>query len=198
MDKLFSVNIDKLVSMTPQEETAYQELCNRVLAKGRRFKTIAVIGENGIALKLADTIRRSENNVLFIDADFSTSVFMNKYKLGKNLKGICDYLSGSELPHNIICVTNKEDMNVVFTGDVETNSMLEQSETAFYKLMEFYKNDYDYIILEVGNDIDIAKKCDGALLIMNNSDYSQKKAKKEVNGLSSEGCMILGVVINNA
>ena len=194
---MFSVNIDKLVSMTAKEETAYQELSNRILAKGRKFKTIAVIGVNGIALKLAETIRKCENNVLFIDADFSTSVFMNKYKLGKNLKGIIDYLAGSELPSNIICVTNKEDMNVVFTGDVDTHSVLEQSETAFCRLMDLYKNEYDYIILEVGNDTDIAKMCDGALLIMNNSDYSQKKAKKEVNGLSNSGCLILGVVINN-
>lgn len=194
---MFSVNIDKLVSMTPKEETAYQEISNRVLAKGRKFKTIAVIGENGIALKLAEAIRKSENNVLFIDADFSTSVFMNKYKLGKNLKGISDYLSGSELPGNLICVTNKEDMNVIFTGDVDTHSILEQNESAFCKLMDLYRNEYDYIILEVGNDIDIAKNCDGALLIMNNGDYSQKKAKKEVNELSSKGCLILGVVINN-
>ena len=194
---MFSVNIDKLVSMTPKEETAYQELCNRILAKGRKFKTIAVIGENGIALKLADTIRKSENNVLFIDADFSTSVFMNKYKLGKNLRGISDYLSGSELPDNLICFTNKEDMNIVFTGDVDNYSVLEQNEIAFCRLMDLYKNDYDYIILEVGSGIDIAKQCDGALLIMNTDDYSQKKAKKEVNGLSSEGCLILGVVVNN-
>ena len=194
---MFSVNIDKLVSMTPKEETAYQELCNRILAKGRKFKTIAVIGENGIALKLADTIRKSENNVLFIDADFSTSVFMNKYKLGKNLKGISDYFAGSELPDKIICVTNKEDINVVFTGDVDNYSVLEQNEIAFCRLMDLYKNDYDYIILEVGNDVDVAKQCDGALLIMNNGDYSQKRAKKQVDGLSSEGCLILGVVVNN-
>jgi len=194
---LFSVNIDKLISMTPKEETAYQELCNRVLAKGRKFKTIAVIGDNGIALKLAETIRKSQNNVLFIDADFSTSLFMNKYKLGKNLIGISNYLSGSSLPDNLICVTNKEDMNIVFTGDVDTHSILERNETAFSKLMNLYKNDYDYIILEVGNDIDIAKQCDGALRIINNADYSQKKAKKEINVLSSEGCLILGVIINN-
>jgi len=194
---LFSVNIDKLVSMTPNEETAYQELCNRVLAKGRRFKTIAVIGKGGIAFKLAEMIRKSENKVLFIDADLSTSVFLNKYKLGKNLKGICDYLSGSELPDNLICITNKEDMNIVFTGDVDTHSILERNESAFCKLMGLYKNEYDYIILEVGNDTDIAKQCDGALLIMDNDDYSQKKAKKEVSELSSEGCLILGVVVNN-
>jgi len=194
---LFSVNIDKLVSMTPKQDTAYQELSDRVLAKGKKFKTIAVIGENGIALKLAEAIRKCENKVLFIDADFSTSVFMNKYKLGKNLKGISDYLSGSELPGNLICFTNKEDLNIIFTGDIDTHSVLEQNESAFCTLMDMYKNDYDYIFLEVGNDVDIAKQCDGALFIMNNVDYSQKKAKKEVDGLSSKGCLILGVVINN-
>lgn len=194
---MFSVNIDKLVSMTPKEETAYQELCNHVLAKGRKYKTIAVIGENGIAFKLAETIRKAENKVLFIDADFSSSIFMNKYKLGKNLKGICDYLAGNELPNDIICVTNKQDMNMVFTGDVNTPSVFEANGTAFIKLMDLYKKDYDYIILEVGNNTNIAKECDGSLLIIDNDEYSQKKAKKKVNDLTSEGCMIFGVVLSN-
>ena len=44
---MFSVNIDKLVATTPAQEKAYKELCNRVLAKGRKYKTLAVIGESG-------------------------------------------------------------------------------------------------------------------------------------------------------
>ena len=46
---MFSVNIDKLVATTPAQEKAYKELCNRVLAKGRKYKTLAVIGESGYA-----------------------------------------------------------------------------------------------------------------------------------------------------
>lgn len=194
---MFSVNIDKLVSMTSKEEIAYQELCNHILAKGRKFKTIAVIGENGISLKFAETIRKAENKVLFIDADFSSSVFVNKYKLGKNLKGICDYLVGNELPNNLICMTNKENMKVIFTGDVATHAMLEANETAFRKLMDLYKQDFDYIVLEAGNDIDVAKNCDGTLFVMDNKEYSDKKARKEVDRLTDKGCLVLGVVLNN-
>ena len=63
-----------------------------MLAKGRKYKTLAVVGDSGYALKLADTIVEAGNKVLFIDADITTPVFMGKYRLGKNLEGLCEYL----------------------------------------------------------------------------------------------------------
>lgn len=195
---MFSVNIDKLVSMTPKEESAYRELCNHVLAKGRKFKTLAVIGAGGISLKFAEAVRKADNKVLFIDADFSSSVFINKYKLGKNLKGICDYLAGIEAPENLKCLTNKADMNIIFTGDTATHSVLNPDPEAFGKLLNSYREDYDYVIIEAANDSKIAAKCDGTLYVMDNSEYSEKKAKKEVERLADEGCLVLGTVISNS
>ena len=93
---MFSVNIDKLVATTPAQEKAYKELCNRVLAKGRKYKPLAVIGESGYALRFAAAIVDAGNKVLFVDADVTTPVFMGKYRLGKNLEGLCEYLDGTQ------------------------------------------------------------------------------------------------------
>lgn len=195
---MFSVNIDKLVAMTDAEQGAYDGIGFKILAKGKNFKTIAVLGNNMVAFKLAESIRKTGNSVLFVDADFASSVFLGKYKLGKNLKGICDYLTGEELPNNIICYTNKEDFNVVFTGDVESHAILEPSDSAFCSLMSLYKADYDYVILTVGDNTKVAKNCDGTIVVMENNDYSDRKAKKEVQKLDKEGCLSLGIVVNNA
>lgn len=194
---MFSVNIDKIIEMNQEEHNSYQELCNHVLAKGKKYKTVAVLGENGIAFKMASKIMNAGNKVLFIDADFSTLVFLGKYKLGKNLKGICDYLNGNELPDKLICLTNKDNMQVVFSGDVETYALLGPNYTAFNKLMNLYKQKYDYIILEAGDNRDIASRCDGTILIMDAVDYSEKKAKKEVEKLSNQNCLVLGVILND-
>ncbi len=195
---MFSVNIDKIVEMDQKKHTAYQELSAQVLAKGARYKTIAVVGAGGVAFKLATEMMNAGNHMLFIDADFSTPVFLGKYKLGKDLKGICDYLNGNELPDKLICLTNKENMHIVFTGDVETHALMEPNFTAFNKLMQLYKADFDYVVLEAGENEEIASRCDATILVMNESDYTEKKARKEVEKLSQNGCLVLGVVLNNS
>lgn len=195
---LYIVNIDKLIEMAPKQEVAYQELCNQILAKGRIIKTIAVIGEHGIAFKLGEFLRRAENNVLFIDADYSSSVFLNRYKLGKNLKGIYNQVSDYESSLNdLICATNRENYKIIFTGNVDKNFNFEATTDKFCNILNSYKNDFDYIILEVGDNTDVAKSCDAAILVMDNKDYSQKNAKNQVNRLTENGCLVLGVIINN-
>lgn len=194
---MFSVNISKLVEMSEREEVAYKELCNNILTKEQKFKTLAVLGENGISMKFAEALRNANNKVLFIDADFSTSVFVNKYKLGKDLKGICDYLYGSVEADRLVCLTDRPDMNVIFTGDTALYASAEPDWEKFDVLMGLYKDEYDYIILDAANYSELASKCDGTLYIMDNAVYSEEKAKKEVEKLSDAGCLVIGVVINN-
>ena len=57
-----------------------------------------------------------KTSVLFADADFSQEVFLGKYKLGKNLKGIFDYTQGEGTAKDIICVTNREKLDVCVYG----------------------------------------------------------------------------------
>ena len=92
---MFSVNIDKLIKMTPLEAESYAKaadsLENLLADKGNM---LAVVGSGMSSFKLAAAFMEKEKRVLFADADFSQEVFLGKYKLGKNLKGIFDYTQG--------------------------------------------------------------------------------------------------------
>lgn len=195
---MFRVNVDKLVAMnSAKEKNAYDILSDKILKSPKGYRAIAVMGSSETAFKLADTIAEN-NKVLFIDADFSSSVFMGKYKLGKSLKGICDYLNGTALLEDLLCYTNKDKLDVIFTGDADTHALMEKNETAFKKLIDIYKKQYNYIVLDATQNIDIAKNCDASLLVVDEKDYSVKKAKKEVESLDFQGCMVIGVALNNA
>lgn len=191
---MFNVNIDKLVEMDAREKSQYAEICNNVLAKGRKYKTIAVLYDALFAFKLAETIMEAKNTVLFIDADYSNSIFLSKYKLGKDLKGVCEFLDGTQKPADIICSTSKGDLDIVFTGDPEKRKRLLGEDASFRRLLDTYCEQYEYVIISTPST-EVARLCDGTIDIMENDNYSERKAKKEVSKLDSDGCKVMGVIV---
>ncbi len=69
-----------------------------------------------LAFKLADALYTKRGKVIFIDADLRDDIFIAKYRVGRDLKGVANYLT-EELDYNdIICLTNKDNFKVIFTG----------------------------------------------------------------------------------
>ncbi|MCI6021572.1 MAG: hypothetical protein PUD90_10275 [Clostridia bacterium] len=194
---MFSVNIDKLVATTPAQEKAYKELCNRVLAKGRKYKTLAVIGESGYALRLAAAIVDAGNKVLFVDADVTTPVFMGKYRLGKNLEGLCEYLDGTQDDDKIRCLTNRSDLNIIFSGESSRQTLSRNDEDRLREFLDNNMDDYDYIILEAGKSAEVARNCRASLVLIDDSEYNPRDAREKIEFYDNEGCLVLGVVITN-
>ena len=89
---MFSVNIDKIVNMTDNEKRCHDEVRETVKSELNGGKVLAVT-RNGIgAFKIAYSFVSDGEKVLFIDADIMSEIFLGKYKLGKNLKGVADFL----------------------------------------------------------------------------------------------------------
>lgn len=195
---MFSVNIDKLITTTPAQDRAYKELCNRVLAKGRKYKTIAVIGDSGYALKLADAIVEAGNKVLFVDADLTTPVFMGKYRLGKNLEGLSEYLDNMQNSSKVLCLTNKSDLNIVFSGEATRQNLTAAEEEKLKEFLDDNIDDYDYIILEAGKSVEVARNCTATIMLLDNASYSPRSAREKIEAYDNEGCLVLGVVLINA
>lgn len=195
---MFSVNIDKLITTTPAQDRAYKELCNRVLAKGRKYKTIAVIGDSGYALKLADAIVEAGNKVLFVDADLTTPVFMGKYRLGKNLEGLSEYLDNTQNSSKVLCLTNKSDLNIVFSGEATRQNLTAAEEEKLKEFLDDNIDDYDYIILEAGKSVEVARNCTATIMLLDNASYSPRSAREKIEAYDNEGCLVLGVVLINA
>lgn len=59
------------------------------------------------------------NKVLFVDGDITSDVFLGKYKLGKNARGVMDYLKNPDEDYELVCVTNHKELDIIFTGITE-------------------------------------------------------------------------------
>lgn len=194
---MFSVNIDKLVLMNDSEAAAYKETGDNVMKLLKDRKTLALMGTGAVAFKIAASIYDMGKKVMFIDGDFSSSVFIGKYKLGKNLKGVCEYIAGDNNAHDIICKTNRNGFEIVFTGSVE-----EKGDSVkpgqIEKLIAEYQAKYDYVIVSVGNSVEVAGTCGGTAIIMSEENYSEEDAKAQTEAMIAQGCRCIGVILENA
>lgn len=198
---MFSVNIDKLTNMTAAEQNSYQDLVETFMTEyGEECHTLAMVGGGVKAFKMAASIMEQGKKVLFIDGDMTSEIFLGKYKLGKNLKGITDYLKcdseREKLLQELVCITNQDNMNIVFTGGYSDEQiLLDDEEYAVKEMLQYYANDYDYIVVDSDIQGIIAKYCDGTMVIMDEGDYSELSSEHLVDELDEKGCRVLGIVI---
>lgn len=195
---MFSVNIDKLIVASDDQKAAYRKLADNLLMKGRKYKSVALIGTNGFGLRLAVTLSEDDNKVLFVDGDMSTSIFMGKYRLGKNLQGISECLDGTQVLEKVACITNYPNLKMVFSGDKVKTHLTEMEERKLRKLIENCEGEYDYVIVEAGNNVDVARNCLSSIALIQNDNYSPEYARKIIEEYDNEGCLVLGVTIINA
>lgn len=192
---MFSVNIDKIVDMQPAEKSAYNEIYNNITAKLGNKQSISVFGTPLTAFKLASIFADNGKRVMFIDCDFSTSIFLAKYKLGKDLVGMSEIIAGKEQIASCVCKTNKPNLEIIFTGNPNGNA--ESDSAAFRKLIDGIAGGFDNVIISAGKAADVANKCDGTVLVMDDADYAERTGRKAVDDLEDEGCSVIGIVLEN-
>jgi Mrp family chromosome partitioning ATPase len=148
-----------------------------------------------LAFKLAGAIHELGKSVLFIDGDMKEEIFLSKYRLGKDLKGVTSYLSGSEDARDLVCITNRNDFDVVFTGNVDGISIKDLDPA---RLRDFIDNyvDYDMVVVKSDELGKVASCCDRSVLMLQQAEYSEMAAQQKVKNLDKQGCYVLGVVIN--
>lgn len=193
---MFSVNIDKIVNMTENEEKCYDELIRSLKTELGEGKSLAVTKDGMGAFKIAYSFAKSGEKVLFIDADIVSDIFLGKYKLGKNLKGVADFMREPESENNLICKTNNANMDIIFTGVLDDGVITENEEAMIKKLLFIYSEDYDRIVMSSDEEGRIAKYCDGTVIIYNESEFGEYAAQNYKKELESNKCNVLGVVIN--
>lgn len=194
---MFSVNIDKLMKMTPQEAESYAKSADTIDGMiAEAGKILSVIGNGISSFKLAAAFMEKEKRVLFVDADIDQEVFLGKYKLGKNLKGILDYVKGESAAKDLICVTNRAKLDVVFTGSTEDTEHFLVEDSDLRTALEEYAAEYDLVIVQSDAEGKVASICDETVLIMENDSYSEFSAEVTVKELDEKGCLVLGVIID--
>ena len=192
---MFSVNIDKIVVMTDNEKKCYEELRENLKKELNGGKVLAIT-KNGIgAFKIAYSFVCAGEKVLFIDADIMSEIFLGKYKLGKNLKGFTDYFQEDEAIHDLVCKTNRKNLDIIFTGETQEFDKADILDSEFSDFRDCLVEQYDYVIVHTGDNYDIAAKCDASVILLKQSDYSEMSAESKVDFLDSNGCFVLGLVV---
>ena len=192
---MFSVNIDKIVNMTDNEKRCHDEVRETVKSELNGGKVLAVT-RNGIgAFKIAYSFVSDGEKVLFIDADIMSEIFLGKYKLGKNLKGFTDYFQEDEAIHDLVCKTNRKNLDIIFTGETQEFDKADILDSEFSDFRDCLVEQYDYVIVHTGDNYDIAAKCDASVILLKQSDYSEMSAESKVDFLDSNGCFVLGLVV---
>ena len=174
---VFSVNVDKLTRMKPSEKESYESVADSIIDMSEdESVVISVVGEGTMALR--------------------DDIFIAKYRVGRDLKGVANYLT-EELDYNdIICLTNKDNFKVIFTGMSDYTAHEEINIEKIKILFKKLKEDFDWIVVLTDDSGKIASMCDETIVMLKQSDYSEMSSEVKVKQLDEAGCYVLGVVVN--
>ena len=177
---MFSVNVDKLTGMTESEHHSYSDTVDAIIKEcDKNYRIIATHGEPLMAFKLASVIHEKGKKVIFVDADVSEEIFLAKYKA----------------IHDLVCKTNRKNLDIIFTGETQEFDKADILDSEFSDFRDCLVEQYDYVIVHTGDNYDIAAKCDASVILLKQSDYSEMSAESKVDFLDSNGCFVLGLVV---
>ena len=189
-------------------EESIKTLRTNILFSGREIKTILFTscypneGKSDIVFQLAREIGRMGKSVLLLDADIRKSSYVRRYSVSQPVYGLSQYLSGQAEREQLYNQTNFENVDIIFAGPVAPNPSELLEDAAFEQLLAEAKRQYDYVLLDTPPMVSAidgavaAKKCDGAVLVVESGAVSYKVAQKVMNQLQKSGCRILGAVLN--
>lgn len=195
---MFSANINKILKMTNTESECFKKVAESVINKlHTEDKLFAIIGGGVDSIKLAYSLMQYRKKILFVDADTDTDVFVSKYKLGKNLAGFADYISGDlKVEEESRCATNIEGFDIVFTGNCDFLEYTDETNTRIKEYLEKKAQEYDLVVVLSDEEGEAASKCDATVVMIDKEQYGEVSSQVRVKNLDEKGCLVLGVIIN--
>lgn len=189
-------------------DEAINTICSNIAFAGKNIKRIAVTSYNAssgktyLSLRIAYSMATRGKTVLLIDGDLRKSVLVHRYRITNVDKGLAHYLSGQCELGDAVYQTNLPGLYLLPAGRlVKTPLPLLTSEDFAY-LMDFVGKEFDIVVVDtppVGAVIDaaeIAKHCDGTLLILDHNKITREELQKLQRTMEQTETPIIGCVIN--
>lgn len=192
---------------------AINTLCTNLTFSGDGVKRIMVTschaseGKTMISMNILRTMAKLGKKVVLVDADLRRSMIPQHYGLqfpAQGCPGLTHLLAGMAREEDVLYATDIPGASIVPVVKTVSSSLSLLNSEKMGNLLELLAQYFDYVIVDappIGAVIDaaqIARFCDGTLLVVNYNAVRKQELVDAQRQLEATGCPILGTVINQA
>lgn len=189
-------------------DEAYKTVRTNILFSGIDTKVISITscdasdGKSTVSFEISKSLCEIGKKVLYIDADMRKSLFAERFTNEKEPTGLSHYLSGQSEFEDTVYTTNKENLDVIFSGKFPTNPAELLSGDRFPQLIKKAREIYDFIIIDtpplglVSDAMLCVAQSDGAIMVISSERTKSKNAKQVKATIEKTGVKIIGCVLN--
>ena len=192
---------------------AINTLCTNLTFAGNGIKRIMITschaseGKSTISMNVLRTMASLGKRVCLLDMDLRRSLIVQTYGIrfdGGDPKGSSHYLAGQVGGDDVLYELDIPGAFIVPVTKRVSSSLSLLNSNRLQELIQSLGDYYDYVIVDappIGALIDaaqIARFCDGTLLVINYNEVRKKELMDAKAQLDQTGCPILGTVINQA
>lgn len=167
-------------------------------------------GKSTITFHTANTLAELGYRVLLIDADIHKSTIAHlcatsllfKREDCEDLDGLSDAIVGSRNWKDLLKISPESKLNVMFSGKETVNSIVLFNSPRLLRLMEEWRQEYDYVILDtppivgVSDTRLLASLVDGLVYIVSLNVAQKQIIDRGIDIISSLRTPVLGLAIN--
>jgi capsular exopolysaccharide synthesis family protein len=164
--------------------------------------TVSGEGKTFISMNLSSVMAIGGYKTLLIGVDLRKPKIFQDFKLDNSF-GLTNYLIGKAGKDTIVQKTELQNLDIITAGPTPPNPSELIMSNAFYQLIEDYKKEYDFIILDtppiglVADGLDIMKHSDIVLFVAR-QNISQKNYLNLINELFvTEKNKSIGLIFND-
>jgi capsular exopolysaccharide synthesis family protein len=159
-------------------------------------------GKTTLSLNLAYAIG-SMKKTLLIDADMRRPMVGKAHEMERTQPGLASLVSGEAAFEECITRPEGSDLTIIHAGKVPPNPLELLSSRRFEQLLESFRSEYDYIVLDcapslaVSDALVLSRMTDGLLYLVRADATPFQAAEEGVRRLRRARAPILGVVLNH-
>lgn len=156
-------------------------------------------GKTTVSTNTAVTWAQAGKSVLYVDADMRRSTAQSTFRLS-NGHGLSTVLASAEQPKDVVQKTFVENLEVLTAGPTPPNPAELLNSKRMSSLIEWMRNNYDIIVIDVPPIIEVSdaqvmlKLIDGVVLVTMMYKTMKLSLKRTMEILQLGGVKVLGVV----
>lgn len=207
-----NIEIRKFSPLSYAGQEAINTLCTNLSFSGEKTKKIMITsshaseGKSFLSMNIMRTMAKYGKSIVLIDADLRRSCISSQFNLRfedeEHKWGLAHLLAGMIDEESVIYATNISNAYIVPVGRKVSNPLPLLNSERFAELLNHLSATFDYVLVDappVGTVIDaaeIAKSCDGTLLVVSYDAVRHQELLDVKEQLEQTGCPIIGTVLN--